>query len=78
MWEGVKLSWVITTSEKELVEQKIVVVVDVGPRLVLVCDGCGDGMAHCEAVQCVGCVYVGCFLWFVPLTFLPSAAPHPP
>lgn len=25
MWEGVKLSWVITTSEKELVEQKVAV-----------------------------------------------------
>lgn len=55
MWEGVKLSWVITTSEKELVEQKV------GPRLALVSDYYEDGITHCEAVQCV----VGCvgFLW---------------
>lgn len=30
MWEGVKLSWVITTSEKELVEQKVAVMLTQG------------------------------------------------
>lgn len=30
MWEGVKLSWVITTSEKELVEQKVAVMLAQG------------------------------------------------